>query len=160
MESARHKTLKKYSAEDEPTVSGQQDTLKALLEDSTKEAYSRPWHRLERGLRLNRLRIFIEDIALQFSLTKDEKDHIFVFLQKALDKKLLNTLKVVVYDTEIQKITKINGLEIKRSADGQVKIGFAAKKVKPVGTRKKTKDEIPSISANNHQVKIEGEIAE
>ena len=97
MESARHKTLKKYSAEDEPTAAGQQDTFRSLLEDSTKEAYSRPWHRLERGLRLNRLRIFIEDIALQFSLTKDEKDHIFVFLQKALDKKLLNTLKVVVY---------------------------------------------------------------
>jgi hypothetical protein len=160
MESARHKTLKKYSAEDEPTASGQQDTFRSLLEDSTKEAYSRPWHRLERGLRLNRLRIFIEDIALQFSLTKDDKDYIFLFLQKALDKKLLNTLKVVVYDTNIQKITKINGLEIKRATDGQVKIAFVVKKVKPVGTRKKTKDEFPSISANSPQVKIEDDIAE
>lgn len=160
MESHRHKTLKKYSAEDEPNTSPQQDTFKSLLEDSTKEAYSRPWHRLERGLRLNRLRIFIEDIALQFSLTKDEKDYIFLFLQKALDKKLLNTLKVVVYDTETQKINKINGLEIKRSADSQVKIAFVAKKVKPIGTRKKTKEEIPSLIANHQQVKIEENIAE
>ena len=82
----RHKTQKKESKD---------ETFKALLEDSAKEAYSRPWHRIERGLRLNRLRIFVEDISAQYDMTKDEKESFFVFLQKALDKKLLNTLKVV-----------------------------------------------------------------
>ncbi len=160
MESVRHKTVKKYSVDDEPGTSDQQDTFRSLLEDSTKEAYSRPWHRLERGLRLNRLRIFTEDIAPQFALTKDEKEYIFQFLQKALDKKLLNTLKVVVYDTAIQKITKINGLEIKRNPEQQVKIGFATKKIKTIGTRKKTKDEFPSISANDPQSKIEDNVTQ
>ena len=111
-------------------------------------------------MRLNRLRIFTEDIAPQFGFSKDEKEYIFQFLQKALDKKLLNTLKVVVYDTDIQKITKINGLEIKRNPEQQLKIGFATKKVKPVGTRKKTKEEFPSISTNTVQAKIEDNVTQ
>ena len=104
----RHKTQKKGI--DSEIKVNKDESFKALLEDSAKEAYSRPWHRIERGLRLNRLRIFIEDISDQFNMTKDEKDLFFIFLQKALDKKLLNTLKVVNYDQETQKITQIRGL--------------------------------------------------
>jgi len=125
----RHKTQKKESKD---------ETFKALLEDSAKEAYSRPWHRIERGLRLNRLRIFVEDISAQYDMTKDEKESFFVFLQKALDKKLLNTLKVVNYDQETQRIKSIRGLEIKK--DDVLKWAFV-KKQKPDGTRKKKRDE-------------------
>lgn len=126
----RHKTQKKDSKD---------ETFKTLLEDSAKEAYSRPWHRIERGLRLNRLRIFVEDISVQFVMTKDEKESFFIFLQKALDKKLLNTLKVVQYDQETQRIKLIKGLEIKRHQD-ILKWGFV-KKLKSE-TRKKKRDEI------------------
>ena len=132
------------------------ESFKALLEDSAKEAYSRPWHRIERGLRLNRLRIFIEDISDQFNMTKDEKDSFFIFLQKALDKKLLNTLKVVNYDQDTQKITQIRGLEIKRN-DNVLKWGFSIKKQKSDCTRKKKRNEdIVSIDATiTSQTKIE-----
>ena len=82
----RHVTLKKGNAETD------NDAFKTLLEDSAREAYVRPWHRLERGLRLNRLRFFIEEVAPQYQMTKEERDGFFLFLQKALDKKLLNTL--------------------------------------------------------------------
>ena len=123
------------------------NTFKNLLEDSAREAYSRPWHRIERGLRLNRLRIFIEEIASQYNMTKDEKDNFFVFLQKALDKKLLNTLKVVNYDQESQRITTIRGLEIKRNDEGVLKWGFSTKKPRTDMTRKKKKnDDTPSVS--------------
>jgi hypothetical protein len=116
--------------------------FKLLLEDSAREAYIRPWHRIERGLRLNRLRIFIEDIAAQYEMTADEKEAFFTFLQKALDKKLLNTLKVVLYNQETQRITMIKGLEIKRNQDGVLKWAF---KQKTEGTRKKKVVE-PSVS--------------
>jgi hypothetical protein len=141
MDSYRHKTLKKYSAENPDTPSVQEETFKALLEDSAREAYSRPWHRLERGLRLNRLRIFIEDVAPEYEMTKEEKESFFQFLQKSLDKKLLNTLKVVQYNQENQKIQAINGLEIKRNGEGQIKWTLSAKKIRPDVTRKKKKDE-------------------
>lgn len=132
----RHKTQKKCI---------EKDTLKTLLEDSAREAYARPWNRLERGLRLNRLRIFVEDVAPQFSMTIEEKDSFFIFLQKAVDKKLLNTSKIVQYDKETQRIKLITGLEIKRGET--LKWGFI-KKQKADGTRKKKAEDTYSISTN------------
>ena len=151
MDMSRHKTYRKTTADlDNAEISQPTDTFKNLLEDSAREAYSRPWHRLERGLRLNRFRIFIEDIAPQFDMTQEEREGFFLFIQKALDKKLLNTLKVVNYDQEKQRITAIRGLEIKRNPEGVLKWGFSIKKINgdKATTRKKKKEEIPSISTH------------
>ena len=159
MESHRHKTLKKLNTESENEVVEPNSSFKVLLEDSAREAYSRPWHRIERGLRLNRLRIFIEDVAPQYDMTKEEKDAFFLFLQKALDKKLLNTLKIVNYDTDTQRITTIRGLEIKRNPEGHLKWGFSVKKQKTDATRKKKRgDELPSVSTQSAETKIENVI--
>jgi hypothetical protein len=147
MEPPRHnKTHKRSTNEAENEIIEPDDTFKTLLEDSAREAYSRPWHRIERGLRLNRLRIFVEEIGPQFQMTVQEKEGFFNFLQKGLDKKLLNTLKVVNYDQEKQRIMQIRGLEIKRNPEGVLKWGFSVKKQRAEGTRKKKKDEIPIIS--------------
>jgi len=161
MDSQRHNKTHKKPLNDTDNQNGQNgeadDNFKNLLEDSAREAYSRPWHRIERGLRLNRLRIFIEEVAPQFNMTKDERDSFFIFLQKALDKKLLNTLKVVNYDQEKQRITMIRGLEIKRNQEGILKWGFSTKKPRADGTRKKKKDDIPSVSTQceSTETKIE-----
>jgi hypothetical protein len=80
-------------------------------------------------------------------MTKDEKEQLFIFLQKALDKKLLNTLKVVIYDQTAQRITTIKGLEIKRTVEGVLTYEFVIKKPRTDSTRKKRKgDEAPSVS--------------
>jgi hypothetical protein len=155
----RHnKTHKRTNNENETLESD--ETFKNLLEDSAREAYSRPWHRIERGLRLNRLRIFVEEIAPQYEMTKDEKENFFVFLQKALDKKLLNTLKVVNYDQEKQRIITIRGLEIKRNPEDVLKWGFSVKKIRTEGTRKKKKDDIPQITTQLVETKIESNKSE
>jgi hypothetical protein len=153
MDAQRHnKTHKRTASDAENQIVEPDDTFKTLLEDSAREAYSRPWHRIERGLRLNRLRIFVEEIAPQFEMTPQDKEGFFVFLQKALDKKLLNTLKVVNYDQEKQRILTIRGLEIKQNPEGVLKWGFSTKKQRADGTRKKRKEDIPSIST---ETKIE-----
>jgi hypothetical protein len=131
----RHKTHKHLDA----------DAFRDLLEAGAQEAYVRPWHRLERGLRLNRLRIFLEEVGSQFELTKEEKEAGFLFLQKSLDKKLLNTLKVVQYDQVTQRIQTIRGLDVQRTPEGAMKWGFSAKK-RPDSTRKKKKEVEPSVS--------------
>lgn len=143
MDLQRHKTQKKANLEAE------NDSFKTLLEDSTKEAYARPWHRIERGLRLNRIRIYIEDMAHQYNMTKEEKECFFLFLQKALDKKLLNTLKVVNYDQETQRISAIKGLEVKRNQDGILKWGFNNKKTRPDSTRKKKRGDEVTIESES-----------
>lgn len=122
-----------------------QERFKDLLDNGAQEAYKRPWHRIERGLRLNRIRIFIEEVSPQYNMTDEEKKSFFVFLQKALDRKLLNTIKVVQYNPDTQRITTIKGLEIKRNSDGVLKWAF---KQKTEGTRKKKKDDSPSVTTD------------
>jgi hypothetical protein len=134
----RHKTHKNMMSDDQAA-----DRFKDLLDNGAQEAYKRPWHRIERGLRLNRLRIFIEEVSPQFSMSEDEKKSFFLFLQKSLDNKLLNTIKVVQYNPELQRIASIKGLEIKRNPSGVLKWAF---KQKVEGTRKKKKDDTPSVS--------------
>lgn len=141
MDLNRHKTLKKYSADVIDVNIKSNDSFKNRLDDSAREAYSRPWHRLERGLRLNRIRLFIEDAMKEYNMSQQEKDDMFVFLQKTHDKKLLNTVKVVQYDVETTKIILIKGLEVKRSEDGDLQWDMVVKLSRSDSTRKKKKDE-------------------
>jgi hypothetical protein len=119
-----------------PTES--EESFKTLLDGGVKNAYNRPWHRIERGLRLNRLRRYIDDIAVHNEMSDEEKEGLFVFFQKALDKKLLNTLKVVQYDQEKQHIVSIKGFDLKR-VDGVLKWELVAKKVKSESAKAITK---------------------
>jgi hypothetical protein len=119
-----------------PTQS--EESFKTLLDGGVKNAYNRPWHRIERGLRLNRLRKYIDDISASNEMSDGEKEELFVFFQKALDKKLLNTLKVVQYDQEKQHIVSIKGFDLKR-VDGVLKWELSVKKVKSESAKATTK---------------------
>jgi hypothetical protein len=114
----------------------ERDPFRNLLDESAREAFRRPWHRLERGLRLNRLRMYVEEMSAQCSFTTEEKNRFFIFLQNALDRRLLNTHKIVEYLPELQKIKSIKGLEVRRAPTGEAKWGFMRAK-KPDGTRRK-----------------------
>jgi hypothetical protein len=142
----RNKTLKRPSSasNEEPvtdktvataTADDTPDPFRNLLDESAREAFRRPWHRLERGLRLNRLRMYVEEMSAQCSFNTEEKNRFFIFLQNALDRKLLNTHKIVEYLPEMQKIKSIKGLEVRRLASGEAKWGFVRAK-KTDGTRR------------------------
>jgi hypothetical protein len=142
----RNKTLKRPSSasNEEPAaevnaaatiIDDTPDPFRNLLDESAREAFRRPWHRLERGLRLNRLRMYVEEMSAQCSFNAEEKNRFFIFLQNALDRKLLNTHKIVEYLPEMQKIKSIKGLEVRRLASGEAKWGFVRAK-KPDGTRR------------------------
>lgn len=149
MDTHRHKTQKRQTHSYTPYSKSNglpSDQLQTLLAEGAKDAYSRQWHRIERGLRLNRLRLFIEDISADYAMNKEEKDNLFLFLQKALDKKLLNTLKVVLYDISAQRITSIKGLDMKRNEEGQLVYELNAKKPRDDATRKRKKEDLPSVS--------------
>jgi len=143
----RNKTQKRPSSaiEDAPAITAEQDNkdnkdnspdpFRNLLDESAREAFRRPWHRLERGLRLNRLRMYVEEMSAQCSFNTEEKNRFFAFLQSALDRKLLNTHKIVEYLPELQKIKSIKGLEVRRLVSGEAKWGFVRAK-KADGTRR------------------------
>jgi hypothetical protein len=101
-------------------VSFDSDTLLQFLEQDAGGAYKRQWHRLERGLRLNRIRKFAEEEAQRLNLSDMEKTNLYALLSKSLDKKLLNSKTSVIYDQEKEAITEIKGLVMHRSSDGSV----------------------------------------
>jgi hypothetical protein len=143
MDFNRHRTQKHVSDDDK---------FNKLLDAGTKDAYARAWHRIERGLRLNRIRIFIDDISEQYTLSDRERAELFDYLLSLLDKKLLNTLKVIQYDQTTERIVSIKGLEIKRNEKGDITWDFNLKKQRGDTTRKKKKDDIPSVSTENNDI--------
>ena len=96
------------------------DSLQEMIAAEADSAYRKPWHRLERGLRMNRLRAFAEDLTAKRGLKESEKQALMVLLLKALDKKLLNSKTSVEYDPEDEMIKEIKPLVMHQAANGDV----------------------------------------
>jgi hypothetical protein len=109
-------------------VSDRTDQFLNFLESNSKDMYTRPWHKLERGVRLNRLRLFVEDEALRFQFSDEDKVTMFQVLSKALDKKQLNSGSIVIYDVTQQKILEIKGLAFHKQADGKIHFQIVERK--------------------------------
>jgi hypothetical protein len=121
--SAKNKTVKKFPASD---VS--QDAFQTFLNSNAEEAFNRQWHKLERGLRLNRLRAFIDAEKARANYTEDEVKQLNTVIMKAFDKKMLNTKNVVVYNEKTAQIEEIKGLVMHRGADGKMMFQILEKK--------------------------------
>jgi len=118
--------------------------LESFLNLNASEAYKRPWHRLERGLRLNRIRKFVESEATRMNLSEEDADYLKQRLEKALDKKLLNSKTCVVYDPVSEEIQEIKGLVYHKTADGKILSNIIEKKNSGVTFRKKSATVAPA----------------
>ena len=101
-------------------LSDRSEQFMKFLAVNSEDAFTRPWHRLERGMRLNRLRKFVDEEAERFQFSENDKIIMFNMLTKALDKKQLNSKSIVTYDPETQKILEIKGLVFHKTADGSI----------------------------------------
>ena len=117
MSSTRNKTVKR--TQDDISGNTVFTPLMNFLQKETESAFRRPWHRLERGLRMNRLRLFSDEEAKRLHLSEQEKNNLFVLLNKSLEKKLLNSKTAVVYDMDEEKIKEIKGLVTHRNSAGE-----------------------------------------
>ena len=118
--------------------------LESFLNLNASEANKRPWHRLERGLRLNRIRKFVETEATRMNLSQEDADYLKQRLEKALDKKLLNSKTCVVYDPVSEEIQEIKGLVYHKTADGKILSNIIEKKNSGVTFRKKSATVAPA----------------
>jgi hypothetical protein len=119
-----------------------QNNFLSFLNAQADNAYRRPWHRLEHGLRLNRLRLFVEEEAQRTSYSAEEKERLYNLLVKALDRKLLNSKNNVLYDVEGQRITEVKGLVMHRGADGAAVFKILDKKAGGMTVRRRAADKI------------------
>ena len=124
--------------------------LETFLNLNASEAYKRPWHRLERGLRLNRIRKFVESEKERLLLSTEDTDYLKSRLEKALDKKLLKSKTFVIYDIEKEEIQEIKGLVYHKTADGRMLSNIIDKK--SVTFRKKAKTDELNMKSNENLV--------
>jgi len=122
MASIRNKTVRRSTQDISANVVdfSVNESLQKLIAAEAGTAYKRPWHRLERGLRLNRLRAFTEDLAVKRGLKDSEKQSLLTLLTKSLDKKMLNSKTSVEYDPDEEIIKEIKPLVMHQSATGDV----------------------------------------
>jgi len=119
--SNRNRTLRRSSTTDLSGVDYSQNlSLEAMLHTEAGQAFKKPWHRLERGLRLNRLRIFSENFAKARGLKPAEQSALLQLLTKCLDKKVLNSKLSVIYDMEKEEITEIKPLVMHQNSAGEI----------------------------------------
>ncbi len=130
MSQQKNKTLKRIhpSAQEEDGKQSAPDSLRSFLDAQAETVYNRPWHRLERGFRMNRLRRFADEEAKKLNLSETEVQQLVVVLTKALDKRLLNTKSTVIYEQETGDIKEIKGLIMHRAADGKITFQMLEKK--------------------------------
>lgn len=103
-------------------------TFKNLANDA-ENSLKRPWHKLERGLRIGRLREFVSRETDRLKLDAEDTDGLFKLLTKALDKKILNSKAAVSYEIETERITEIKGLVSHTGANNKTKYQLLEKKV-------------------------------
>jgi len=127
--------------------------LEQFLNLNASEAYKRPWHRLERGLRLNRIRKFIESETARMNLQALDVEHLTNLLHRALDKKLLNSKTCVVYDPEKEEIQEIKGLVYHKAADGRILSQIIEKK-SAITLRRKNKSESTNQPASGQNMNV------
>jgi hypothetical protein len=128
MQAPQNSTRKRRSSASSSSYSGNPE-LEQFLNLNAQEAYKRPWHRLERGLRLNRIRNFVEAEKKRLNLTDDDTEYLKAKIEKALEKKLLNSKTCVVYDQEKEEIQEIKGLVYHKTADGKMLSNILEKKM-------------------------------
>ena len=107
---------------------GENPNLVSFLDTNASDAFRRPWHRLERGLRLNRIRLFITSEKTKLNLSDADTEYLTNLLHKSLDKKLLNSKSAVVYSVEAQEIQEIKGLVYHTTSEGRVLSQIVEKK--------------------------------
>jgi hypothetical protein len=95
------------------------EALESFLNSGANDAYKRPWHRLERGIRLNRISLFVEEEKQRIGLSDMDSRDLSSLLTKSLDKKLLNSKSNVNYDPDKERIMEIKGLVMHRTAEGR-----------------------------------------
>jgi len=118
-------------------------TFQTLNNDAVN-ALKRPWHKLERGLRIGRLRDYVAREKVKLSLSDEDSDALFKLLCKGLDRKLLSSKAAVTYDFNEEQITEVKGLVAHTTASGQVKYQLLEKKSGT--TQKKRVKETPTSS--------------
>jgi len=131
-----------------------------ILSQDAGAALKRPWHKLERGLRIGRIRDFVAREADRLKLVAEDSDTLFKLLLKGLDRKLLSSKAAVTYEPEQEQITEIKGLVAHTSAAGRTKFQLLEKKQGATQKRRAVKETLLTNSSEGNESKNEASITQ
>jgi len=86
------------------------ENLDDFLQKEKAQNKSKPWSKLGRSTKLNKLEVFVTQFAIEKKLTDIEKKQLHSYLNTSLDRKKLQRVKDVNYDVKTGRIKAIPGL--------------------------------------------------
>lgn len=87
------------------------EDLDKFIEDGAADAYKRPWNRIEKGFRINRVKDFVKRERHARELSKTAAKVLYVLLHKRLSAGELSRKRDLDYDAEKGRVIKIHRLE-------------------------------------------------
>lgn len=93
------------------------DNISQFLEKEKKINSKKPWTRLQKSVKLDKLQIFANDYSKQTELTKTQSKLLIDFLISSLEKKKLQRTKDIIYDSKTGKIKSIPGLSVNKTSN-------------------------------------------
>lgn len=93
------------------------DNISQFLEKEKKINSKKPWTRLQKSVKLDKLQIFANDYSKQKELTKTQSKLLIDFLISSLEKRKLQRTKDIVYDSKTGKIKSIPGLSVNKTSN-------------------------------------------
>ena len=84
----------------------------------------KPWSKLGKNKKMRKISTYVETHTEEFHCTKEEKEELRIYLVKCLERKKLQRVKDVIYDTTSGSIKSIPGLSFDK-----LKRKFTLKKV-------------------------------
>lgn len=86
------------------------EQIKDLLSKEKEEVYKQNWNKLDLGMKINRLKIYLLEMEINYALNEGEKEKLRVLLMSACSSNSLNKNSDVIYDKEECKIVSIKNL--------------------------------------------------
>ena len=86
------------------------DDLDDFLQKEQTQNKSKPWSKLGRSTKLNKISQFVNYFATENDLSTKEKDGLHTYLNESLSRKKLQRVKDVNYDVKTSRIKAIPGL--------------------------------------------------
>ena len=81
-----------------------------LMEKESNERFTKPWAKLDKGTKLNRLQLFIKMEKINNALNDSQENQLRTLLISYLEMGELNKKSTITYDTVNKNITEIKNL--------------------------------------------------
>lgn len=113
-----------------PTLDSVYDEIEDIVNDDPNNRFMKPWNKLEKGMKLNRIIQFVETETDEKKLSVDQSKELKNTLFRACDSGLLNKLTEVNYNEEEALIISFKSLEFNEETN-KYKIKTVSSKHRP-----------------------------